>query len=84
MNPLEIAIIVIVCVAFASAVTAAVIRKVKHKGCCDDCSSCSGACAYRKPDEKRDDGENLSTSASPDCDGRCEHCTQSHIEADKK
>ena len=72
MNPLEIAIIIIVCVAFVAAVTFTVIRKVKHKGCCDECSSCGGACANCRPAEKKPE-----TSTSPHCDGRCEHCAQS-------
>ena len=73
MNSLEIAIIVIVCAAFVAAVTVTVIRKVKHKGCCDECSSCGNACAHRKPAEKNDE-----TAGTPKCDGRCEHCTQAH------
>lgn len=85
MNPLEIAIIVIVCLAFGAAVTFTVIRKVKHKGCCDECSSCSSACVYRKPDEKKNESEDKSEMpAASVCDGHCEHCAQTHGEtADK-
>lgn len=41
MNAVEIAIIVVVSVAFVAAVAAIIIRKVKHKGGCDcGCEGC--------------------------------------------
>lgn len=46
----EIAVLVAVCVAFAAAVTAIIIRKTKGKGGCCDCSSCAlksnGGCPH--------------------------------------
>ena len=45
MTPWEIAIIVVVAVAFAAAVGVIIYRKVKHKGGCDcGCEGCSHAC----------------------------------------
>ncbi|MDE6557806.1 MAG: FeoB-associated Cys-rich membrane protein [Clostridia bacterium] len=45
MTPWEIAIIVVVAVAFAAAVGTIIYRKVKHKGGCDcGCSGCPHAC----------------------------------------
>ena len=49
MNPVDIAVIVIVCVAVVAAVGYIIFRKVKHKGGCCDCSSCSscgGSCPH--------------------------------------
>lgn len=49
MNPWDIAIIVLVCVAFAGVCGWLIYRKVKHKGgCCGcECASC-GACGTHK------------------------------------
>lgn len=47
MSAVEIAIVVVVSVAFVAAVTAIVIRKIKYKGGCDcGCEGCPhcGAC----------------------------------------
>ncbi len=54
MNGVDIAVIVIVCVAFAAAVGRLIYRKVKHKGGCCDCGSCNGctACKSAQPDGK--------------------------------
>lgn len=42
MNAFEIAALVIVCLGFVAAVTALIMRKLKHKGGCDcSCSDCS-------------------------------------------
>lgn len=41
MSGSEIAVLVVVCVAFVAALTAIVVRKVKGKGSCCDCSSCA-------------------------------------------
>ncbi len=59
MNPVDIAVIVIVCVAVAAVVGYLIYRKVKHKGgCCDcsgGCSSCGGSCPHCTPkDDKKD------------------------------
>lgn len=61
MNPWDIAIIALVCVAFAGVCGGLVYRKVKHKGgCCGcECASC-GAC-----DAHKAGGEN----ACPHCKG---------------
>lgn len=50
MNGVDIAIIVVVCAAFAAAVGFLIYRKVKHKGgCCDcGCEHCSGNCKDKK------------------------------------
>lgn len=58
MGPVDIAVIVIVCVAVVAVAGYLIYRKVKHKGgCCDcsDCSSCGGACPHCTPkDDKKD------------------------------
>lgn len=56
MNPVDIAVIVIVCAAVLGVVGYLIYRKIKHKGgCCDcsDCASCGGSCPHCKP--KQDD-----------------------------
>ncbi len=54
MGALEIAIIVIVSVAFVAAVGYIIYRKVKHKGGCDcGCEGCPHACnCHPKSDNK--------------------------------
>ena len=53
MTPWEIAIIVVVAVAFVAAVGAIIYRKVKHKGGCDcGCGSCPHACHCKGETEK--------------------------------
>lgn len=54
MNPVDIAVIVIVCVAVVGVVSYLIYRKIKHKGGCCDCgSSCNGncSCCNKKQDE---------------------------------
>ncbi len=57
MNPWDIAIIVIVCVAFACVCGWLIYRKVKHKGgCCGcDCGNCGGgaSCPHCKNEDKK-------------------------------
>ncbi|MDE7453260.1 MAG: FeoB-associated Cys-rich membrane protein [Clostridia bacterium] len=54
MNGWEIAVLVIVCAAFAAAVGFMIYRKIKHKGgCCDcGCDGCTG-CSKCKSDDKK-------------------------------
>lgn len=54
MNAGEIAVLVIVCVAFVAAVVGIIVGKVRHKGGCCDCScgksgACSSACPHCSP-----------------------------------
>lgn len=44
MNGLDIAIIVIVCVAFVAAAGFTIYKKIKRKGGCCDCCDCGGGC----------------------------------------
>ncbi|MDE7083246.1 MAG: hypothetical protein K2O89_06075 [Clostridia bacterium] len=57
MNGVDIAVIVIVCVAVVAVAGYLIYRKVKHKGGCCDCSSgsCNGSCPHCHP--KQDDKE---------------------------
>ena len=48
MNGWEIAILVIVCLAFATAVGIIIYNKIKGKSCCGDCNGCSGCAAKNK------------------------------------
>ena len=68
MSGTEIAILIVVCVAFAGAVAAIIYGKVKHKGGCCDCSGCNGACGWKAKTSEAD-----GASESP-CDGNCPHC----------
>ena len=55
MNAIDIAVIVIVCVAVVGVAGYLIYRKLKHKGGCCDCSSCNGACnccSAHKDEEK--------------------------------
>lgn len=57
MNPVDIAVIVIVCVAVGAVIGYFIYRKVKHKGsgCCDcggSCPSC-GACPHCNAKDKK-------------------------------
>lgn len=45
MSGAEIAVLVVVCVAFVAAVNALIIGKLKHKGGCGCGNRCSGCCA---------------------------------------
>lgn len=55
MGALEIAIIVVVAVAFAAAVGYIIYRKVTHRGGCDcGCSGCPHACHCHKGEKKKD------------------------------
>ena len=55
MGALEIAIIVVVCAAFAAAVGTIIYKKVTHKGgCCGcDCGRGCAFCAQRKNADKK-------------------------------
>lgn len=55
MNAWDIAIIVIVCVAFAGVCGWLLFRRLKHKGgCCGcDCVSCGGGCPHCKGEDKK-------------------------------
>lgn len=54
MNGVDIAIIVIVCVAAAAAIGYLIYRKVKHKGGCDrGCQGCSGCSACDKKQDNK-------------------------------
>lgn len=47
MNPVDIAVIVVVSVAAAGVVAYLIYRKLKRKGGCCDCGeSCGGSCPY--------------------------------------
>ncbi len=57
MNGVDIAVIVIVCVAVVAVAGYLIYRKIKHKGGCCDCSSCSscGACPHCNPEGDKKD-----------------------------
>lgn len=81
MNGVDIAVIVIVCVAVAAALGYLVYRKVKHRGgCCSDCSDCSecsGCTANRNGGAPSRSSEHCNGGAS------CQHCTpEDHIKDD--
>ncbi len=49
MSGVDIAIVVVVCVAVVAAAGVILYRKLKHKGGCCDCGSdCGGNCAHCK------------------------------------
>lgn len=54
MGAFDIAVIVVVAVAFAAAVGAIIYRKIKHKGGCDcGCESCPHCSACGKKEDKK-------------------------------
>lgn len=55
MNPVDIAVIVIVSVAVPGVIGWFIYRKLKHKGTGCGCSSCSGCTACGKKPEKDED-----------------------------
>ena len=55
MGAIEIAVIVIVSVAFVAALGYIIYRKVRHKGGCDcGCSGCPHACHCKGGEKKKD------------------------------
>ncbi len=56
MGPFDIAVIVIISVAFCAVAGCAVWRKVKRKGGCDcsSCGCCPGCAACKKRDGQKD------------------------------
>ncbi len=54
MSPLDIAVIVIVCVAFVGVAGWLIYRKVKHKGGCTGCDcGCAANCPHCKEKDKK-------------------------------
>lgn len=49
MNPVDIAVIVVVCVAVAAAIGYLIYRKVKGKGGCCDCNGSCKSCPHCQP-----------------------------------
>ncbi len=75
MNGWEIAILVVVCVAFVAAVTFIIINKIKGKSGCDcggNCSACSGCASAVKSEQTAE--QTAEQTPEQSAEPKCPHC----------